>query len=208
MYSVSTTPPESNCRQSQGAYWCPGSFFPSQFVPSSVDQIFDSDQQGYQGGEALAMAEASYGVAVDSQFLQLSQWGKGALGGGEAQNRTDRNLRSKPESGTQPEDLRPGEDKKSDGVYDAEHPGEFFPIGDGMRAVFMPDGSVGLGLTGRAQLFASMPGGHDVVPGLVVYGGRGKNQWVGINSFLSNLYSQPTPDYSWNPFFTQSWSPR
>jgi RHS repeat-associated protein len=102
MYTVTRTTPDSNCRQSAGAYWCPGSFFaPNQFDPSSVDQIFDSNQQGYHGGQNDA-AEQRYASVVATQFFNASQWGKGQLGGGQVSNNSRRTILSKQEGGETP----------------------------------------------------------------------------------------------------------
>ena len=61
----------------------------------------------------------------------------------------------------------------------------------------MTDGTVRVGLTGRAQLFA-------MVPGMVRFyldRGQGKNQWAPLEPFVSN-----NPD--WTTFVTTIFSPR
>jgi RHS repeat-associated protein len=68
-YDGPVATPTTNCRQDQGAYWCPGSLFiPNPYDPSSVDPLFNPDRQGYRGGEEMNMAEMQYGAGVAEQF--------------------------------------------------------------------------------------------------------------------------------------------
>lgn len=193
-----------------GAYYCPASVVgPPGGLPNSswVEARFDGNRAGYQGGE-LAAAEQRYATAVATQFFSASDWGKGVLGGGQLSNNSGRSVRSKDESGEGARTVKPGErNVPSDGFYDADRAGVLFPISDGILATFQGDGTVSLGLTPRAELFAALPGGRDSVPGaLFAYGAyKDKNQWVDHATFVGSLKLE---DKSWDNFLGGSWSPR
>jgi RHS repeat-associated protein len=195
--------PDSNCRQSAGAYWCPSGalFIPtSNYVPS--ENPYD---WGYHGGE-LAAGEAVYAAQIAPALWANSNYLREALGGGKVDNATGHTIFSKPENGSNVENVPNGSPaRSSDGIVDPERPGMLVPISDGLQLTVYGNGFLLPVLTPRAQLLMTVPGLNLAVGAIVGYKALGKNQWIGIGAFASTLAPS---DLSWDQLFqSTAWTP-
>jgi RHS repeat-associated protein len=191
---------DTNCRQSQGAYYCPGAIFiPDRFNPSSVDQIFDGPK-GYQGGESINMAEMGYASGVDTQFANrymasLIEKTKKELGPGEVTNDSGHTVNRKPEEGDKAFPVPNGRTLDADGMADPELPTVVLKVGNGLDYIYYGNQDGRFQLTLHAFQLTTLPilgGWYSAFLG----GSYQQSGWFDAASFLADRHAHK--DYTWD----------